>query len=797
MGVVVFAVVSLVAICWSHVCPAAAPSEAERQQIKMLIGAYYRAVADEDVEEVVSLFHCENPVEREELAALVEQAFTIADSEFYAVRVGEIDVYPDRRLGLARVGVEYKIKRFDGGDGFSGHLDAAVVLMGGPNGWRIGKVVRAADLDLTAAASQYVAKTQELEETVPQVPAGAVKPPPTNGKLPKLATPRPPVSQASPDGNNTGDGSSAAAATSAGLTFFALRRKASGECEVVAGAEGISPGDTVIGGFSDFRAAQEALKASCGGGEVVPSAESPLEAKGGPLTTDRLYDPDEKVTRGAWGSVTRIAGDSAFANATDAGQPVEDGFFVHPGSEGPTEIVYQHDGSSATLQGRATVIDCVGYCGGAGTVTFAIEGDGRELWNSGLVGHGGPGQTFAVQLEGVSEIRLISTGGGNGIDEDWAAWLDLEIGGQSAASPTFHAGSSTLPDGGVSPILAVPRYARDDSTTGIFAIRLDDGSAALIDKIKGEPLTFRRRELNHNLFTILGRPPDRPATPGEILVGEIRSGRGQVVALFVVDTLNGAALYLDDAASDSHRMTPRRINGFPAGAIASNDGNYALIMRRDGSGSTDGAYLYHATTGQCVYFAHVDDLSPDPVVKFTSPLPVMKGRVTAVALQDGSEATPEALLIDGGSGEVYHLGALEHQPVQLTVTRRSLDLFAFFPAEAPASADQRFVLVPGFSDNGATDAVFVIDAATGRMAVIKNARHGAGMQLVGSTQDLFGYLPSGDGTPRLISAVPKVGASGTTDGAWVFDASSGEVLFLEHIRGPHNLRIRRVTGQTR
>ena len=100
-GIVGFAVISLVAICWPHMCSAAVPSEAEQQQIKTLIGAYYRAVADENVEEVVSLFHCENSVEREELTALVEQAFTIADSEFYAVRVSEIDVYPQRGLGLA------------------------------------------------------------------------------------------------------------------------------------------------------------------------------------------------------------------------------------------------------------------------------------------------------------------------------------------------------------------------------------------------------------------------------------------------------------------------------------------------------------------------------------------------------------------------------------------------------------------------------------------------------------------------------------------------------------------------
>jgi hypothetical protein len=245
-----------------------------------------------------------------------------------------------------------------------------------------------------------------------------------------------------------------------------------------------------------------------------------------------------------------------------------------------------------------------------------------------------------------------------------------------------------------------------------------------------------------------------------------------------------------------HRVTLRRINGRPAVAIASDDGNFALIMRRDGSGSTDGAYLYHATSGRCVYFAHVDDMAPDTVVEITSPLPVMEGGVAALELQSGGEATPQALLIDGGNGRVYRVGELEHQPTRISVTREPLDLFEFFPASFPASTPQRFILVPGFSGKGTTDAVFVIDAASGRMAALSNVFKSGRMQLVGSTQNLLGHLPGDDGRPKILAVVPKVGASGTTDGAWVFDSVTNEVLFIENIRDPHNLKIRPVNRQT-
>ncbi len=796
-GIVWLVMALLMTLCRPTVCPAETPTDAERRQIEMLVRAYYRAVADEDVEEVVSLYHWGDSSERDKVIARVEQAFKIADSEFYAVRVSEVDVYPVRRLGLARVGVEYRVKRFDGGDGFSGHLDAAVVLVRGPNGWRIGKVARAADFDLTAAASRFANLSSELEASVPAAPAGVPDPLPTTGKLPKLATQSSPVVQTSPTGGGAAGTGVTTVSAGGGLTFFAIRQKATGQCVVVAGAEGISPGDTVYGAFLEFGRAQESVKANCDGGQ--PAAAAPATAAGGgePLTTDRLYEPDEEITRGRWGTVVRIAEDPNLAGATEGGRAVDDGLYAPPGNDGPTEVVYRHDGSKANLRGTASVVDCFSYCGGQGSVNFVIRGDGRELWSSGLVRQNDPGRAFVVDLEGVHEVRLTSTDGGNGTTEDWAAWLDLEVASSSAQPTTRPIFSAPPPSVVTSPILVVPRYGGDESTTGIFFIRLDDGTAVFIDKIKGAPLSFRRRIVNQGVFTALGRTTDRPAKPGEILAGEIRASDGHVKGIFLVDTSTGAVAYLDDPGSASHGAMLRHVNGRPAAAIASDDGNFALIMRRDGSGRTDGAYLFHGTSGQCVYFAHVDDMGPNPIVEFTSELPAMEGKVAAVELQDGSEATPEALLIDGGSGRVYRVGALEHQPTQVTVTRQEVDLFQFFPVTPTTPTPQRFVLIPGFSGNGATDSVFILDAGSGRMAVLKNVRKRGGMRLDGSGQNLFSHLPESDGRPRVLAAAPKVGASGTTNGAWVFDSASGEVLFLENIRGSHDLRIHRVIQQTR
>ena len=150
----------LLACLWPAVTFAAAPTDEERRQIDRLIFAYYVAVAAENVDEVVDLHHSENSFERNKIEALAEQAFAAADSEFERVRIQSIDLFPERGIGLVRVGVDYVVRSFDASDSFSGHIDAAIVLKRGSKGWRIGKVGRAADFDLTNAVSQIAAKSR-------------------------------------------------------------------------------------------------------------------------------------------------------------------------------------------------------------------------------------------------------------------------------------------------------------------------------------------------------------------------------------------------------------------------------------------------------------------------------------------------------------------------------------------------------------------------------------------------------------------------------------------------------------
>jgi len=151
------------------------------------------------------------------------------------------------------------------------------------------------------------------------------------------------------------------------------------------------------------------------------------------LTEDDIYFPDDVIVRGAWAAAIHIDADSSFRKDQktfwEKGFTVEDGFYASPSNEFNTEIIYYHDGSALNFRGYGTVLDRSpsGVYSNAGSVEFMIKGDGKVLWQSGLVLHSTPAKEFNVNLSGVRELRLVVTNGGDGCGQDWAAWLNLKV----------------------------------------------------------------------------------------------------------------------------------------------------------------------------------------------------------------------------------------------------------------------------------------------------------------------------------------------------------------------------------
>lgn len=585
------------------------------------------------------------------------------------------------------------------------------------------------------------------------------------------------------------------------IAFYAVKQKSGGRCVVVAGDEGISPGDTLFGVYATFQAAQDQLGAQCSPGAAIPpSSHRPPQPRvftGPALTTDRLYRPDTTVERGRWGTVTHIGEDPNLRTTVkEKGVTLEDGFFVSPGHGGDSEIHWAHDGSDVTLSGTATVIDCLHYCGRAGSIEFSINGDGRELWNSGLVLQNGPAKPFSVSLNGIGKIRLIAGDGGNGVNEDWGGWLNLAVapsGGPAAATESATASQSVT--GGTPATLAIPIFDGDDTTRSVFVIATENGRARIVDRIRRSSAEVRSRAFHDNVFKALGRSLGSPACQGQIVAGPIRKGNGAVHALLLADTTTGAMGYVVGLGDDPTKARLKKIADLPAQAIAAGDGNFILVMRRDGSGKTVGAYLHHGTTGKCLYFRGLDDLethiSPTPV----SGLPASDGKVSGLALFGGSDATTHFLLIDNERGTMSLVGGVKKRAAQLTVQPLNRNLVSSFPTDTPVSTPIRFVPIPITTRSGSTDSALIVDVASGSMAILEHLTKPSKTRLIGVNRSIYGLLPANVDQPRSISAVPKVDDSGMTIGAWLFDSATSEVLFVDNLQNPNTLELRMVTKE--
>jgi alpha-galactosidase len=62
-----------------------------------------------------------------------------------------------------------------------------------------------------------------------------------------------------------------------------------------------------------------------------------------------------------------------------------------------------------------------------GSVVFKVIGDGKTLWDSGVLRGGDPAKEVAVALEGVKVLVLAVGDAGDGIDHDHADWADARI----------------------------------------------------------------------------------------------------------------------------------------------------------------------------------------------------------------------------------------------------------------------------------------------------------------------------------------------------------------------------------
>jgi hypothetical protein len=103
---------------------------------------------------------------------------------------------------------------------------------------------------------------------------------------------------------------------------------------------------------------------------------------------------------------------------TIAGVPYRRGLGTHAVSH----LVYDTGGAYARFEAF------VGVNGNAtGTITFAVQGDGEILWESGILRAGESPLAVRVDVAGVKTLELIAGDAGDGVTADHANWADAKL----------------------------------------------------------------------------------------------------------------------------------------------------------------------------------------------------------------------------------------------------------------------------------------------------------------------------------------------------------------------------------
>lgn len=335
------------------------------------------------------------------------------------------------------------------------------------------------------------------------------------------------------------------------------------------------------------------------------------------------------------------------------------------------------------------------------------------------------------------------------------------------------------------PIVSLPEY-ESTSVDGFFHLDLTTGQVFLTDQLSRSEI--RAQRLSQNLFTEIGRPTDQPAREGEIFLGPIRDGDGALRSVLFVESSTGYIAYFQEIGRGSTFGQIEVVIGRPFGPIAANDGNFALVMRRDRSGRTDGAYLYHATTGRGLYVGNLRKLDNEPPVAATTALPKLQGRVAAVAIQSSRGATTGFLIADSGSGELYFVDSTSDSTSQLAYRKSPLDLSAAFAADGEAETDHLFLGVPLQQGEATRHALFV-DVNSGEMVVIQDLDTRPTLRKL--RPKLYDVIDSREPGNRHLALVPAL-EGGDTKGVWVIDGPTRAVVYIENPATPGSTLLRRV-----
>lgn len=178
---------------------------------------------------------------------------------------------------------------------------------------------------------------------------------------------------------------------------------------------------------------------------------------------------------------------------TIGGKQFERGFGTHADS-----ILRVNLGGGATSFSASVGVDDEVNKNPASSVEFFVIGDGKELWNSGVMRAGDSAKACSVDLTGVKALVLKVGDAGDGIDYDHADWADAKF--ETASARTFATSGEETP-APAAPYILTPLAPPTPRINGpdIFGVRPGSPFLYTIPATGERPMTFSAKDLPRSL----------------------------------------------------------------------------------------------------------------------------------------------------------------------------------------------------------------------------------------------------------------------------------------------------------
>jgi alpha-galactosidase len=174
---------------------------------------------------------------------------------------------------------------------------------------------------------------------------------------------------------------------------------------------------------------------------------------------------------------------------TIGGKSFERGFGTHAESF----LKINLDGGAQKFSASVGVDDEVNG-NAASSVEFFLIGDGKTLWNSGVMRAGNAAKNCDVDLSGVRELVLKVGDAGDGMEWDHADWADAKF--ETAAVKTFATSGEAMP-AAIAPYILTPAAPATPRINGanVFGVRPGSPFLFTIPATGERPMTFSIKDI--------------------------------------------------------------------------------------------------------------------------------------------------------------------------------------------------------------------------------------------------------------------------------------------------------------